>query len=198
MSTPRVVKRLLCIGTVVAIFAQVRAADSQSNGQAAYLGYLGSYKATYVGGNLTPDSFLHVDLKNGDKLKIDIGSNLAPIALVQSDGAKANTTVADLRDQIILSKGKNLVEEVTSSLVTEIDYGQNVPERVAKAIGGAISPGKSGIRYIGLIWKKSPFGTVLEGAVFRVDEKSYAPMLAALERFTGKKSVDTEAREPGT
>lgn len=92
----------------------------------------------------------------------------------------------------IINKGKNVLQEITSSLVTEISFGQNVPQRVGAAIGAAVSPKKSGNRYIGLVWNEYRAGGEKCGAVFQVDEENYTLLLKVLERFTGKQALDSE------
>ena len=175
MSTPRSLMGLFCVAaiTIGLTSAQV-------------IGHLGSYKVTYGGGNLKPDAHLKVDLKVGDKLTLEIGSDSPPLVFYQT--GKAPMPI-DVRGNIFLDKGKNLADEFSSSSVTEISYGQNVISRVGADIGVVVSPGKSGTHYIGLTWNELG---AKHGAVFQVNEKDYYPLLSGLERFTGKKAVDTE------
>ncbi len=181
--------RISRVVAVVTILASVQMVAGQSDESTAYRGYLGTFKVLYVGGIVESNPYIHLKLKAGDKLSIDIGSNESPAAMYSTGATGVVMNVVDIRDQIILNKGRNPIQEVGNFEVTEISFGPGVPQRVGNAIGTVISQGKSGNRYIGLIWAEHRDKC---GAVFQVDENDYPPLLAALERFTGKKPVDSE------
>ncbi len=193
MLTSCFLKKLLCVVaiSIVVVSTQIFANSSDdSSGQRVYFGYLGSYKVLYAGGRVKRDPVFPIKLKSGDKLTLQIGSTNAPVAILGLQSASGLPVAMDDRDKITLFKSKNKVADYfSSSDVTEISFGLNVPQRVGAVIGEVVPPGKPGNRYIGLTWTETGDKC---GVVFQVEENDFDRLLSALQRFTGKKAVDSD------
>lgn len=129
----------------------------------------GGYKVKYDGGSIT-------DVKTGAGLRLEI-----------------------TQKEIHLFDGKNMVQTIPASSVTEISYGQDVHRRVGAAIGLAtISLGvgalmaltKSKKHFIGLTWA---VGDTKGGFAMQCDKNDYRGILTGLEGITGKTAVDSDS-----
>lgn len=127
------------------------------------------YKVKYDGGSIA-------DVKTGVGLRLEIAQN-----------------------EIRLLDGKNMVQTIPASAVTEISYGQDVHRRVGAAIGLAtVSLGvgalmaltKSKKHFVGLTWA---VGDTKGGFAMQCDKNDYRGILTGLEGITGKKAVDSDA-----
>jgi len=127
------------------------------------------YKVAYDGGTFA-------GVKAGNDLKLYIDGN-----------------------QIRFMKGKDVIQTISASSVTELSYGQDVHRRVGAAIGvgiftlgaGALlALAKSKKHFVGITWAD---GTTKGGMAMQCDKNDYRGILAGLEGVTGKKAVDSDA-----
>jgi len=102
-------------------------------------------------------------------------------------------------NQIRFMKGKDVIQTISASSVTELSYGQDVHRRVGAAIGvgiftlgaGALlALAKSKKHFVGITWAD---GTTKGGMAMQCDKNDYRGILAGLEGVTGKKAVDSDA-----
>ncbi|MGB8481417.1 MAG: hypothetical protein WCE63_21630 [Acidobacteriaceae bacterium] len=127
------------------------------------------YKVMYDGGSIQ-------GVKAGNKVKLYIDAN-----------------------QVRIVDGKNEIETIPASSITEISYGQDVHRRIGAAIGiGIFTLGvgalmaltKSKKHFVGLTWATGP---QKGGFAMQCDKNEYRGILAGLEGISGKKAVDSEA-----
>jgi hypothetical protein len=95
-------------------------------------------------------------------------------------------------DRVMITQGRRVVS-VRARDIVRISYGNNIRRRFGAAVLDFVPLvrwGEAETLYIGLTWN-GPGGAPQAEALFRVDRGDYQPLLAALERLTGLKAVDT-------
>jgi len=103
-------------------------------------------------------------------------------------------TVKD--EEMVLTAGRHRIS-VPAKSITEVAYGNEVRRRFGAAVLDVVPfmrLGESGAYYVGISWingSDSSAKTAKSEAVFRLTASEHAEFLAALERLTGKKAVDT-------
>src|ERR1035438_5382089 len=107
------------------------------------------------------------------------------------DHRKVTATLRN--EEVVLTAGRQRIA-VPARCITEIAYGNEVRRRFGAAVLDVVPflrLGESGTYYVGVSWVPDIPGATKSEAVFRLTAAEHRDLLAALERLTGKKAVDT-------
>jgi hypothetical protein len=104
---------------------------------------------------------------------------------------KITATVAN--EAVVLKAGRQRIS-VPAKSITEISYGSEVRRRFGAAVLDVVPfmrLGEADTYYVGVSWLDATRGGEKSEAVFRLSGSEYHVFVAALEKVTGKKGVDT-------
>jgi hypothetical protein len=107
---------------------------------------------------------------------------------------KVTATVGN--EEVVLTNSRQRIS-VPAKSITEIAYGNEVRRRFGAAVLDVVPfkrLGEAETHYVGVSWLDETRGgekPAKSEAVFRLTNSEYRDFLAALERLTGKKAVDT-------
>jgi hypothetical protein len=125
------------------------------------------------------------------------GEAKTPAYPVKYEGGNLHLTHRALKatlgsEQIVLRAGHQSIS-VPASAITEIAFGNNVRRRFGAPVLDVVpfmKLGEAESHYVGVSWTNGDSAAKSE-ALFRLSSSEYHDFLAALERLTGKKAVDT-------
>jgi len=126
------------------------------------------------------------------------GNGKSPAYPVKYEGGSLQlghrTVTATLTgDQILLRAGRQRIA-VPAKSITEIAYGDGVRRRFGATVLDVVPfvrLGEAEGHYVGVSWTGGGGSPAKSEALFRLSGSEYRDFLAALERLTGKKAVDT-------